>query len=585
MKMKPYNFLLVNYSGSPDYMEYLYVDNGLAYLAGLLTQQGHGCEVMDYMTLGTSERLFPYEYAEKSDVLRQIAMNQIVEKGTIFEDLLCEIREHESLIDVRNRRVAQEIVGEIRDKIIATDAKAVGFKLWSQPSLKDTLYIAKSIKEMFPDVVLFAGGAHMDYFLEKAYADHLRGIFDFSVYSEGEPALEKLGEYVDGKIGLESIPNIIYEKDGQIMRSSDIRKMGLPLDYNMNFDPNVYPAVASLDEKVKLIPIENTRGCNFNCGFCIHPIKSGRYREKTLDSFFDEMYALNEKYGFINFYACGSNTSHENCISILQKMYNRGNDLVLSFFQSTRDFDFNNIGLLERANVGFFWIGIETASSQLSREIIHNGKDISKSEAVCLALNDIGVRHYDSYIFPMPGNDFMKAQETLDLIHRINAEWVVLYPPLLQPRTAWGEKGNDFIQFVDKEGYIRASMFGIEEYENKVLPPILTNRTLGEAVSINGKTYRDIFCEYLQFRHSYDRNNLVSAHNYHPKKLDLTKDMNVFYTQHDEMTAAIMEALKTGNFKGARSALAKYNEICTAGSIKKVHGIMMRGNNTLCELL
>lgn len=30
--MIKHNFLLVNYSGFPDYMEYLYLDNGLAYI-------------------------------------------------------------------------------------------------------------------------------------------------------------------------------------------------------------------------------------------------------------------------------------------------------------------------------------------------------------------------------------------------------------------------------------------------------------------------------------------------------------------------------------------------------------------------
>lgn len=556
-------------------MEYLYVDNGLAYLAGLLLHLGHKCEIMDYVTISGAERLYYSEYVKKSNELRKNAMQQIVETGNIADDLISEIIAHEELINKKNRKVSEEIIAEIKAKIDKSSIEAIGFKLWSQSSLRETIYIAKCIKEIFPNLLLFAGGAHVDYFLENVYDNHLNGIFDFCIYSDGEVAMKELGHYLDGEIKIENIPNIIYEKNGTIIRNFNKRKETLKRDYDMNFDADVYPAVAADDEKVKLIPIENTRGCNFNCAFCIHPIKSGCYKEKMLDEFFDEMYSLNKKYGFINFYACGSNTSHENCISILSEVYNRGNDLILSFFQSTRDFNFDNIEILEKANVGFFWIGIETASKEISKEIIRNGKDISKSEQVCQALNTIGVRHYDSYIFPMPGNDFLKAQETLDLIHRIDAEWVVIYPPLLQPRTAWVEKGNEFIKFVDKKNYIKESRFGIEEFDNKVLPPVLTNKALGESVFINGKSYKQIYCEYLQFRYSYDKNNLTSAHNYHPKRLSLNNDMNIFYTQHDKMTAAIMKALQEGCFDEARFELKKYNDMCTAGSIRKVCNIMM----------
>jgi radical SAM superfamily enzyme YgiQ (UPF0313 family) len=421
---------------------------------------------------------------------------------------------------------------------------------------------------MFPKIVIFAAGAHIDYFLERVYTSSNEDIFDFCIYADGEPAIDMIPKYIKNEVTLKDIPNIVYKENGQVIRNKCERIKKLSYDYGMNFDKDVYPAVYSNCEKVKLIPVENARGCNFRCEFCIHPIKSGNYREKSINELMEELDVLNKKYGFINFYACGSNTSHKFCIDILKKVYEKGNDYILSFFQSARDFNIENRDILSKANVGFFWIGIETASQDIAKNQIKNHKKISDSELVCKLLNEIGIRHYDSYIFPMPGYNFMSADETIELINRINSEWVVIYPPLLQPRTAWVEKGNEYIKFINKEQFINESMFGIEEIENKIFPPAVTNKKLIETVTINERNYQEVYYQNVRFRYRYDKNNILAAHNYNPKKLDLSILKNKFYYQHDKMSECVNKALRTGDFDEARKELSRYNEMCTSGTIK-----------------
>jgi hypothetical protein len=136
--LNKYNFLFVNYSGYPDYMEYLYMENGLPYLCGLLKKKGHNCTILDYMALSIAERLYPKEYIGDITRLRRSALDNIIKHKIIPADLMKEIAELEGLIDERNRKVVNEILKEIILYIKEININCVGFKLWSQPSLKDT---------------------------------------------------------------------------------------------------------------------------------------------------------------------------------------------------------------------------------------------------------------------------------------------------------------------------------------------------------------------------------------------------------------------------------------------------------------
>lgn len=570
MVTKQYKFLFVNYSGYPEYMEYLYLENGLPYLAALLKKRGQNCTILDYVTLSTAKRLFPYEYKEKVIQLRSEAIENIVKYNNIPLDIIKKIKEYNYLIDERNRKIVDDISREIISYIETNGIDCIGFKLWSQPSFIDQLYMAKKIRKRFPGLLIIGGGAPVDFFMGNIY-EEAEDIFDFLVFGDGEIAVELIPQYLEGKIKIEGIPNIIYKKKGQIIINKEEKIKNFPKDVYMNFDSKVYHGINKQDEKVKLLPIENARGCNFKCGFCIHPIKSGYYREKDTQAFIEEIYCLKERYGFINFYGVGSNTSHENCIANLKKVYQRGNEVILSFFQSARDFDFNNSPFLKKANVGFFWIGIETASQKLAQESIINGKQISKSEQVCKLLKELGIRTYTSYIFPLPGSNEKSIEETQYMIKRLASEWLVIYPPMVQPRTAWFKGRNPYVQIVDSKAFIHSSMYGIEEMDNKILPRIITDDVMAESIRINGKNYREIYYDYIRFKNNNSNGgNPLIAHQYTMKTSNRRNHkVDQLYVLTDKMTQSVMKALSYGEFDDARKDLIKYNNFCTSGTVLK----------------
>lgn len=562
---KAYRFLFVNYSGYPDYMEYLFAENGLAYLCALLNNAGHKAIIMDYMTLSLAEKLYPKEYMKRVIELREQSLTSIIEKNAIPEIIMSEIKDLEGLIDERNRSVVREVCKEILHIIKDKAIDCVGFKLWSQPSLKDTFYIAQEIKKASPYILLIGGGGHVDYFMDNIFKDN--DIFDFLVYGDGEIAVELIPDYLDGKIAIEEIPNIIYKREDKIFVNSKQSVNPLRYKVTLDFSLETYPAINQPDEKVKLIPIENSRGCNYQCGFCIHPIKSGKYREKSPIEFVNEIYSLKDLYGFINFYGVGSNSRHRHCIDILKEVINKGNNIILSFFQSTRDFDLSNEDILRNANIGFLWIGVETGSQELSHISIGSKKKLSKIMDVCMLLKKCGIRTYNSYIYPLPGDNESTERETLEIMLSIDSEWTVIYPPLLQPRTRWFKMPNQYIHFIDRNGFLFSSMYGIEEIENKVLPRIISDQVLGKSLFINKKAYREIYYEYVRFRNKYNENTRCAHHHkYTQPWANENKVREKLYALTDKMTEAIEHALIDGNFEHAKEELTKYNSFCSSGS-------------------
>lgn len=417
-------------------------------------------------------------------------------------------------------------------------------------------------------MLLVGGGPHVDYFLEHTYEDI--DLFDLLVYGDGEIAVRQLPAFLAGTVSLADIPNVIYgdRQSGRILRNREERVNPLRSDLVSDFSAVTYPAMAFADEKVKLIPTENSRGCNFQCKFCIHPIKSGRYREKPVEAYVDELERLRTAYGFVNFYAAGSNTTHRHCVAILSEAYRRGNHVGLSFFQSGRDFKAENIEIIAKANTVFFWIGVETGSQALSDETLGKRKRVPKMLEVNRLLKNHGVRTYNSYIYPVPGCDRSVERETLDLINEIDSEWVVIYPPLIQPRTAWFTDPVDSIEFHDRTAFLFSSMYGIEELENKVLPPVVTNQRLAGSVYMNGMSYRDVFFEHVRFRNQYSRGSMT-PHHARVSSSAPQRGVSQLYELTDAMTSAVNETLSSGgSFDRARQALARYNELCTSGSLQ-----------------
>ena len=165
----------------------------------------------------------------------------------------------------------RETIDFLDDFYRSHDVKIAGTKLYAN-GFADNIRIHAELKRRNPGLKIIAGGPHAKWFGEEIlrYTDSIGlDAFDFVCYGDGEPVILPIADFAYGRAGVrvDDIPNLIFRKNGELRRTrredADLNNMPFPV-YSREVNPWV-------DDKI-LIPVpEGSRGCAYNCIWCIHP--------------------------------------------------------------------------------------------------------------------------------------------------------------------------------------------------------------------------------------------------------------------------------------------------------------------------
>ena len=133
--------------------------------------------------------------------------------------------------------------------------------------------------------------------LEK-YPEFFELFCDSLSLEEGEIPVYKLAQYINKEIPVEEVPNLMYLKDGKVVKNEIIEPLKLN-DMKM-------PSLKGYDLKSYFIPevvmpFQTSRGCYWRkCSFCDHDFGMC-YNIKDLDKLVYEIKYFKEKYGITKF--------------------------------------------------------------------------------------------------------------------------------------------------------------------------------------------------------------------------------------------------------------------------------------------
>jgi len=496
--------LLINYSGYPAVIRSLALDNGLANLAGSLIHKGHQIRILDYATVDIIERLFPHEYSDELNRLTGKIVSSL-ELGFLPQiDDLSAFRELDARIDELQRKKVSEIAREVSEYAKAYNADFVGLKLWSGDGFEGSMTIVKRLKEDNPRLPVFGGGPHVDSFKENIF--DVCDLFDALVYGEGEESISMLADYVAGKRKLEDIPNLIYKSNGKIVVTPIKRIENLDSLSSPIYDPDVYLAMKG-DQKIKMVFIDESRGCPNHCSYCIHPIKSGNnWRQRTPEAVVEEMVEMKRKYGFTAFKFAGSNPPPLLKKGIANKILERGLKITYSAFAHIRDGLAVDFQLLRESGCYSLFFGIESGSQKILDESMNKGIEIGQIERAIKSCKEAGLYVVGSVIIPAPHDTVETKQETFQLLLRIRPDSVVVWFPALMLGTDW-EKNSWKYGFVirDYKSFLKEAMlYKIKSFYS----PILWESS--SQYSLNGKSFKDITRETGNFIHLLEKNGILT---------------------------------------------------------------------------
>lgn len=463
-------------------------DNGLALLAAVLKNSGHHVQVMDLCTTNTIRMLFPPKQQRKlaavfgniQSRLEQNKKPKAVDIGRLWL-LSRELGRLEG-------RVALSFAADLGRTIKEREVDWIGFKLWNGAGFTMPAVIVNELKRRNPNLQIFGGGSHVDYFREHIFT---RANFDLLVYGHGFEALRRQADRIGGSgEEISSIPNTIYRTPQGFLSTDRHRITGVDLnslpfpDYSVE----AYPAMNG--QKIKVIVVVDSEGCNNFCKFCGHPDKSGgRIIERHPSLIVEEMERLQKLHGFTHFRFSGSSTPGSLLSRIADILLERNLKYRYTTFGRFKDAIVGDYPKLRQAGHFGQFFGIESAD-QLIIDGIGKGFSVEQARAIAAASMEQGYFTVLSFIASPPGEREETSRLNLDFIRSISPSSVIINPPFVIPGTPWAERPQDFgIQL--GFDYLSRMMAYPVKY---MLPPPLWPKL---PYRVNGKSSGRIFKEVM----------------------------------------------------------------------------------------
>lgn len=254
------------------------------------------------------------------------------------------------------RGVKGKIDGEDEARIYRSDVLGISSITRTSPQ---SMNLARRYKEVNPNGIVISGGFDPT-FRAKEWVE--KGNTDIVVIGEGDETFKQLMNrlIIDPK-SLSDVEGIAYKKDGNFTQTNPRKLLtseelsNLPLPY---YDERARKAL-------KLVTLETTRGCPYNCNFCtVTNFYGGSYRAKSREKVIGSLEDLRDIKGTL-FITDDNFTKNPQIVEILEEMAERGLNKRWGLVQASVDVARNPkiISALKKAGIKGLCLGIESINN------------------------------------------------------------------------------------------------------------------------------------------------------------------------------------------------------------------------------
>ena len=352
-------------------------------------------------------------------------------------------------------------------------------------NVEQTLHIITLLKKTMPELVTVVGGPEVSYDMEELLT--AVPALDIIVTGEGELAVKNLAAALRDGIPLNSVRGIAFRHDGTIQQTPPEK----PLDLKDFPSPYRFPEDLP-DLKKRIAYFETSRGCPFNCQFCLSSlIKGVRFFE--MEWVKEELrYLMDNGARVIKFLDRTFNTHKAYALEILQFLIDEHRPGNVFQFEITADIlpieivDFLNASAPK--GLFRFEIGVQS-TNELTNVIIDRRQDFEKLSRVVRAIKDGGKidQHLD-LIAGLPEEDYDSFRKTFNDVFELRPEELQLgFLKML--------RGTGIRRRADDHGYV---------YMDHPPYEILKNNALSFEEVIQLKQVEDVLEKYWN-AHRLDR--------------------------------------------------------------------------------
>jgi radical SAM superfamily enzyme YgiQ (UPF0313 family) len=252
---------------------------------------------------------------------------------------------------------------EILKGIFRNKAQVVAFScyLWN---INMVLRIARELKKLQPEVIIWLGGPEVSYHSEQCLLNN--DMIDGIMVGEGEQTFLELAEHYAGYgQALSMINGIVWRKrDIANGEWEDIQSTQVRQPLNMDRIPFPYERLEDFENKI--IYYESSRGCPYSCSYCLSSVDR-RVRLRSIPLVIMELQILLEhKVPQVKFVDRTFNCNKEHAMAIWRFIKEHDNGITNFHFEISADLlteeELNYLATLRPGQVQFE-IGVQTTNS------------------------------------------------------------------------------------------------------------------------------------------------------------------------------------------------------------------------------
>lgn len=323
-------------------------------------------------------------------------------------DLDYEVKIKEFTINDREGRILEEIIKEKPD-IVAFSTYIWNVELISR--------IANLIKRVNSNIEILYGGPEVS-FDSRTFLKNNVG--EYVIEGEGEKTYRDFILHKLGGVKLEDVKGLHYKID-DVVYSNEKRPL-------MSMDEIVFPYQEDEDLSNKIVYYEASRGCPFNCKYCLSSTSHG-VRFLDIDRVLNDlMYFINKKVRLVKFVDRTFNCNSKFAMAIWEFLIKQDTNTQFHFEISADILKPQEIELLSKAPKGRFRfeVGVQTTNDEVLRNINRfvNFSDIKEKVLEIEALRNID-QHLD-LIAGLPGEDYKSFEKSFNDMYEIKPEEIQL---------------------------------------------------------------------------------------------------------------------------------------------------------------
>lgn len=233
------------------------------------------------------------------------------------------------------------------------DAVCFSCYIWN---VDRTLYLAENLKKARPEVKILLGGPEVSFDVTAFMSQHK--FIDFIISGEGEAPFSQWAEmFLSEAQEYEKIRGLTYRLEGKIYVN--------PTAPPLQFESVPFPYLSLVCEEDKIMYYESSRGCPFQCGYCLSSLER-KVRTLSMERVKSDLsYFIYKKVKQVKFIDRTFNWDKRRSYQIMKYLISSDNGTTNFHFELCGDLiDGELLQLLETARPGLFQfeIGVQTTN-------------------------------------------------------------------------------------------------------------------------------------------------------------------------------------------------------------------------------